>query len=165
MASLLVTAWLFTAAPPTTAQRAGAQTTFIASLAASNALAFALAYAPPRLQFERYGRPDPLVTATGLLLGAAVQVALSPLLAEAYRVGDADPVGVRAQTWSLTRWPALSAAVGVLLFGAGALLERGAFGRGQGLMLAGAAVLLGSWIAFDVTAIIGARRGYQEQYP
>jgi hypothetical protein len=152
-------------AQPTRAQRAGAQATFIAAFAASNAVAAALAYVPPRVQFDRAGRPDPLVTTGGLLLGALAQVALAPLLAEAYRIGDADLAQVRRTMWQWSRWPALGAAVAVLLFGAGALLERNDFGRGQGLMIGGAALLAVSWVTFDVTAIIGANRGYREQLP
>ena len=140
-----------------------AHVAFATGLMISNGLAIGLGYVPGRVQFELTGRPDPLVTATGLLIAGAAQLAIAYfVLPEAFALAEADVDATRAAAWRWERWPAIGGALGVLLFTVGAGVERDHFGRGQDLMIVGAVLSAAAYVAFDVLAILGASRGSRE---
>lgn len=114
------------------------------------------------------GAPNPVCTAMGIALGAALQVGLAVLLVpETYRLAD-DASGrgsigeSRASAWRWGRWPALAGLIFVTTFMVGAFVEKANYGQGQAAMLAGALGTLGSWITFDVLNVVGASAGYKE---
>jgi hypothetical protein len=113
------------------------------------------------------GAPDPVCTAMGIALGAALQVGLAVLLVpETYRLADDDSgrgaIGEsRASAWRWGRWPALAGLIFVTTFVVGAFVEKANYGHGQAAMLAGALGTLASWITFDVLNVVGASTGYK----
>ena len=114
------------------------------------------------------GAPDPVCTAMGIALGAALQVGLAVLLVpETYRLAD-DASGrgaiseSRASAWRWGRWPALAGSIFVTTFVVGAFVEKANYGHGQAAMLTGALGTLASWITFDVLNVVGASAGYKE---
>jgi hypothetical protein len=154
-------------APAPTGRLALAHTAAIATTLATGALAGLAGWFIPGECFAAQGRPDPLCSGVGLLLGAAVQVGLAWLLVpEVYRLAD-DASGrgsiseARQAGWRWSRWAALAGLAFVGTYLVGAAVEKSAYGRGQAAMLVGALGAVGSWVTFDVTELLGASAGYQ----
>lgn len=115
--------------------------------------------------FQAAGRPDPVVLAGALGVAMGVNMALTwLLLPQLARLGDldgwrGDPGEGRRSAWRLARWAALGAAAGVVAFGVGGVLDKGEYGRGQGLMIVGGVAFLVSFIVWDVLDAVGAWAG------
>src|SRR5690606_25679120 len=106
----------------------------------------------------------PLVPSTALVFAGAAKLAATYwLLPELYRVGGGEPdiAATREAMWRLVRWPALGAAVSIAALVVGSALELGHFGRGQWVMIGGAAGLTLSHTLFDILAILGSSQGYR----
>lgn len=103
------------------------------------------------------GRPNPWVTAGGLGAMVGVNFGLShlavPWLASTFR-GDADTATLRGESFRITRWALIPGAVGAITYAVGAGLENASFGRGQGVMIAGALTSVLSMVVFDVVAAV-----------
>jgi hypothetical protein len=159
-------------APAPKSRLAVAHTAAITTTVATAALSVLAGYFIPAQCYaasvaKGVGAPDPVCTAMGIALGAALQVGLAVLLVpETYRLAD-DASGrgsigeARASAWRWGRWPALAGLIFVTTFMVGAFVEKDNYGHGQAAMLAGALGTLGSWITFDVLNVVGASAGYK----
>lgn len=133
---------------------------------ASTAAAIGAGWILPAACFGAFGRPDPWCSAGGFAIGTGVQLGLTLLVPEVYRLaGGATPEAIasaRLGLWRHARWAALAAAAFVVLYGVGAGLEHVDFGKGQPLLIVGGLGIAASALAFDVLAVIGATRGFLE---
>lgn len=111
------------------------------------------------------GRPEPFVTATGLVAALGVHFALVHwLVPELTRLGNTsaalgDVTAARARAWELGRWAWLGGALGAASTMIGAGIEHASFGSGQGVMLGGLVAVFFSALAADVLEIVGAWQG------
>lgn len=107
------------------------------------------------------GRPEPYVTATGLVAALGVHFTLVHLLVpELTRLrGPGDVAGARARGWELSRWAWLAGALGATTTVIGAGVEQDAFGQGQGLMLTGLFTVFLSALVADALELFGAWQG------
>ncbi|MBK7858433.1 MAG: hypothetical protein IPJ65_07380 [Archangiaceae bacterium] len=149
---------------PGALRQTGAHLLFAAGVVASSLLAVGLVYLPARGYFDVVGRPEPLVGTITFVPAGALKIAVSYwLLPELYRAGGGTPdiEATRQTMWRWVRWPALTAALGVVACIVGAALEREAFGRGQLLMAVGFSGVALSHTAFDILSIVASSYGYR----
>ncbi len=142
----------------------GAHFAFAGGVVATSLATVGLVYAPGRIYFDNAGRPEPLVATTAIVFAGGLKLAATYfLLPELYRAGGGAPDidATRDVMWRWIRWPALGAALSITLLVIGASLEHGQWGRGQALLIAGAAGLTASTTLFDILAIVGSSRGYR----
>jgi hypothetical protein len=111
---------------------------------------------------QAYGQPRPLCAAGGVLLGGAVQLALSALIIpELFRISGLDPGAIRAGWWQWARWPAAALAISALVLLAGSAAEQDRYGSAQGTMIGGLAGTAATGLSIDVFGVIGAVRAAQ----
>jgi len=157
-----------TPAPAPKARLALAHGVAVSATVATAVLAVLAASVVPSQCYEAEGQPDPVCSAQGLMLGAALQVGLAlAVVPEVYRLandasGAGDIRAARASAWKWARWPALAGLIFVSTYLVGAAVEKQHYGDGQAAMLAGVLGTLASWITFDVLTVVGASAGYKE---
>ncbi|MBL8955528.1 MAG: hypothetical protein JNK82_32435 [Myxococcaceae bacterium] len=149
---------------PGVAAQTGAHLAFAGGVLVSTLATVALVYAPGRVAYDVAGRPEPLVTTSAMAVAAGLKLlATWFLLPELYRLGGGHPdiEQTRETMWRWVRWPALGAALSITLLIVGSALEQNQWGRGQAVLIAGAAGLSLSLPLFDIFAIVGSGRGYR----
>ena len=155
---------------PSAGRRALGVTAAALTIAATSVVAVLAGGAIPAACGGALGRPEPLCSASGLVLGGGVQVGLVALLVpEVYRLandasGAGDVGASRAGLWRYARWAAVAAAFFAFTYFMGAVAEHGAYGNGQPAMLVGGVGLAVAGMAFDVLAVIGVSRGHAESW-
>ena len=150
-------------APLTPARSALLITTEVLALATGGVVSVALGSIWIEENFLTTGRPDPRIFAANVALALAVNMALTwalmPDLAKFTddREGTVDVAFVRSQTIRRTWWIALAAGIFAGVLGAGSVVEKNDFGRGQFTMAVGAAGAATALLAFDLVALFTVR--------
>lgn len=125
--------------------------------AASTAVAIGVGVLLHSVPYSIDGRPNPWVTTGGFAVAVGLNAALThlavPLVAQALRQ-TGTVADLRDHAWKTSRWALLGGGVGVATFALGSALEQSSFGRGQGVMAAGAVLSVLALLVWDVLEIV-----------